>query len=65
MKKLFTSLLVFACLSNFAQNRTNALQTGIDSLFKSYNKPGSPGVAVLIVRDGKIVFEKGYGMANL
>ena len=34
-----------------------------DSMFKSYND--KPGVVVLIVRDGKIAFEKGYGVANL
>ena len=65
MKKLLTSLLVFICFFSLAQNKPDSLQASIDSLFKSYNKPGSPGVAVLIVRDGKVAFEKGYGMANL
>ena len=32
-------------------------------MFNSYND--KPGVAVLIVRDGKMAFEKGYGLANL
>ncbi|GHN00486.1 hypothetical protein WSM22_19750 [Cytophagales bacterium WSM2-2] len=36
----------------------------IDSLFVSYNLQ-TPGVAVAIVKDGKIVFQKGYGMADL
>lgn len=37
----------------------------IDSVFKSYTQPGSPGVAVLVVKDGNVVFKKGYGLANL
>lgn len=36
----------------------------IDSLFSKYNSKTS-GVAVAIVRDGKVIFKKGYGMANL
>ena len=36
----------------------------IDSLFSRYTSQ-TPGVAVAIVKDGKIVFEKGYGMADL
>lgn len=36
----------------------------VDSLFASYNLQ-TPGAAVAIVKDGKIVFQKGYGMADL
>lgn len=36
----------------------------IDSLFASYNWQ-TPGAAVAIVKDGKVVFRKGYGMADL
>lgn len=36
----------------------------VDSLFASYNAQ-TPGVAVAIVKDGKVVFQKGYGMADL
>jgi len=65
MKQFLTLLLAFSGLLCFAQNNPVGLQTGIDSLFSAYNKPGSPGVAVLIVENGKIAFEKGYGIANL
>src|SRR5687767_10386830 len=36
----------------------------VDSLFASYNSH-TPGAAVAIVKDGKVVFRKGYGMADL
>jgi CubicO group peptidase (beta-lactamase class C family) len=36
----------------------------IDSLYASYNSQ-TPGAAVAVVKDGKIVFMKGYGMADL
>ncbi|SFD74939.1 CubicO group peptidase, beta-lactamase class C family [Chitinophaga sp. CF118] len=57
--------LLLSSLSGIAQNTPDSLQTNIDSLFSAYTRPGSPGVAVLIVEKGKVVFEKGYGMANL
>jgi CubicO group peptidase (beta-lactamase class C family) len=37
----------------------------VDSIFAQYDKPGSPGAAVVVVRDGGIVFEKGYGYASI
>ncbi len=36
----------------------------VDSLFASYNRQ-TPGAAVAIVKDGKVVFIKGYGTADL
>jgi len=36
----------------------------VDSLFASYTSQ-TPGAAVAIVKDGKVVFMKGYGMADL
>ena len=29
------------------------------------NKPGSPGLAIAVVKDGKVILERGYGYANL
>jgi len=37
----------------------------IDALFEKYNTADGPGCAVAIIQKGKVVFEKGYGMANL
>jgi CubicO group peptidase (beta-lactamase class C family) len=37
----------------------------VDRLFAQWNKPGSPGAAVAVVRNGEIVFKYGYGLANL
>ncbi|QHS61527.1 serine hydrolase [Chitinophaga agri] len=36
----------------------------VDSMYNSYNSH-TPGAAVAIVKDGKVVFQKGYGMADL
>lgn len=37
----------------------------VDSLFASYNQGTSPGVAVAVVRDGKLLLSKGYGLASI
>jgi CubicO group peptidase (beta-lactamase class C family) len=37
----------------------------IDQLFSPWNKSDSPGCALAIVHNSKIVYQRGYGMANL
>jgi CubicO group peptidase (beta-lactamase class C family) len=43
---------------------TLQLQKKLDSIFSSYNK-SSPGVAVTILQNGKVLAKKAYGMASL
>src|SRR6267378_1222050 len=37
----------------------------VDEVFADLTKAGSPGCALGVYRDGKIVYAKGYGLANL
>ena len=37
----------------------------IDSIFAEWNEPGAPGGAVAVIRDGSVIFSKGYGLAQL
>lgn len=37
----------------------------IDKVFATWNKPDSPGCAVAVYQNGRITYEKGYGMADL
>ncbi|MGD8537819.1 MAG: serine hydrolase domain-containing protein [Candidatus Aminicenantes bacterium] len=58
--------LVFVLLgitSGYAN--TDSLIEKVDKLFVSWNKPDSPGCALGIIRDGKLIYARGYGMANL
>jgi hypothetical protein len=41
-----------------------ALSVRIDKLFAAWNRPDSPGAAVLIVRD-QVLHRRGYGQAQL
>ena len=37
----------------------------IDALFAPWNRPGMPGAVVGVIRDGKVVLTKRYGMADI
>ena len=37
----------------------------VDKLFAQFDKKDSPGCALAVVRDGKIIYKRGYGMADL
>jgi len=37
----------------------------VDMIFKEFNKSDSPGCAVAVIKDGRIVHKNGYGMADL
>jgi CubicO group peptidase (beta-lactamase class C family) len=62
MKKYIWLLLLFP-LNALAQDAV--LEKYIDSLVGPMNKPDVPGTMVLVAQDGKVLFQKAYGMANL
>jgi CubicO group peptidase (beta-lactamase class C family) len=39
--------------------------SAVDALFAEYDRSGSPGCALGVVRDGVLEYGRGYGMANL
>jgi CubicO group peptidase (beta-lactamase class C family) len=47
-----------------ASNPSTVIQN-IDAIFAPLVTPHSPGVAVLVVKDGKELFERGYGVRDL
>ncbi len=59
---LIVFLLVTIVLN--AQKKVDGIEKQIDSLFSGYNS-STPGVAIAVVKDGRIILQKGYGTANL
>ncbi|SKB81472.1 serine hydrolase [Dyadobacter psychrophilus] len=58
------SLLLLQLLSPaFAQS--TKLYARADSLFAEWNKPGSPGAAVGVVHQGKLIYAKGFGESDV
>ncbi len=54
---------LFLMMSNIFSQQIS-FEDEMDSLFSKYEKP-NPGAAVEIVSNGKIIFSKGYGFANI
>lgn len=64
---LFYILLVSLSLSSqeALSQALDPIEQQIDSIFSAYNAPHKPGAAVAVVKNGQLVFAKGYGSANL
>jgi CubicO group peptidase (beta-lactamase class C family) len=76
MTKLFLSTLLILGLGSLAvmqpagavpadQTRTDPISGRVDKLFAQWDKPDSPGCALGVIKDGKLVYAQGYGMADL
>ena len=55
---LFFFIILSQC--TYAQNNNE-----VDALFEQYNTSDVPGIAVSVLKDGRSVYQKGFGMANL
>lgn len=68
MKSGATALIVAATLLAArvqSQVSPDQMSAQVDALFGYLNKSPSPGVAIVVVRDSKVICEKGFGMASL
>jgi CubicO group peptidase (beta-lactamase class C family) len=67
MKRSIGLLLAAACVVLFtpAAFAADPSPAAIDKVFATWDRPDTPGAALAVVRDGKIVYSRGYGMANL
>src|SRR5216684_9118175 len=51
--------------AGYAANSDEKSAAAVDEVFSDLTKPGSPGCALAVYRDGKIIYTKGYGLANI
>jgi len=80
VKKLYLSLAMLVALpSSFpssaiaqASSETNAtssvdssLTSKVDAIFSRWDQNDSPGCALAVIRNGTVIYQRGYGMANL
>jgi CubicO group peptidase (beta-lactamase class C family) len=57
--------LAIAAPALYAANSDEKSASAVDEVFSDLTKPGSPGCALAVYRDGKILYAKGYGLANI
>ncbi|NIN70712.1 MAG: serine hydrolase [Gemmatimonadetes bacterium] len=52
-------------LAQWAEPDSAAIAPRVDSVFSEYDRTDSPGCALGVIRDGELIYARGYGMANL
>lgn len=62
-RKVIFSLIIFLFFLSFlfADEKTD----GVDKLFAQWDKTTTPGCALAIIKDGQVIYKRGYGMAKL
>ena len=59
------AVLVLAPPIALAAGEKTLIDEALDPLFDYWNKAGSPGVAVTVVRDREVLYSRGFGLASL
>jgi CubicO group peptidase (beta-lactamase class C family) len=63
--RIVATVLLLGAPAIFARNSDEKSAAAVDEVFSDLARPGSPGCALSVYRDGKIVYAKGYGLANI
>jgi CubicO group peptidase (beta-lactamase class C family) len=61
-------VVLFMCLLSgwsTAQVADQQLSPQVDEVFSDFQKPGSPGCALGVFRNGQVIYAKGYGLASV
>jgi CubicO group peptidase (beta-lactamase class C family) len=58
-------VLLWSASGAASKNSDEKSAAAVDEVFGDLAKAGSPGCALGVYRDGKIIYAKGYGLANL
>jgi CubicO group peptidase (beta-lactamase class C family) len=53
------------CSAPSASRGQDKATAAVDEVFADFTKAGSPGCAVAVYRNGRIIYAKGYGLANI
>jgi CubicO group peptidase (beta-lactamase class C family) len=63
------ALVSFVSIVSIAQTpqagSQSDLTSRVDQIFTRWDRPDSPGCILGVIKDGKLIYKKGYGMANL
>lgn len=65
MKNVLGVLLLLFLFQNTHAQSNKQIKLAIDSILSRYTNPNEPGASVLVLKNNKIVFKKGYGLSNI
>lgn len=63
MRTIFLLSIIISL--NSCNTKSSSVSAGLDKIFDSVFKANEPGGAVLIAKDGKIIYEKGFGIEDI
>ena len=64
--RIFLFLALVALINSCnTESTSSSLANELDSIFDSVFKAGEPGGAVLVAKDGKVIYEKGFGIEDI
>lgn len=63
--KLVLLIVLSGWISSFSFAADKDMTAKIGAVFKGFQSDDAPGVAVLVIQDGKTIFERGYGVSDL
>jgi len=64
-QKIFYTVFFIFFYQMVSAQLADSLTKRVDAVFAEYDKTNSPGCALAILKDGKIIYERAYGMSNL
>ena len=62
---LFIYGVIFISFASCKSSRMSMKQKSIDDIMSAYQSSDKPGASVLVFKDDKIIFKKGYGVSNV
>src|ERR1700761_16150 len=65
MYKSIAFAFIFLLFFTHSKGQNRQLEENLDSLISKRYEPISPGCAVLIAKNGQVIYEKGFGKADL
>lgn len=70
MKNIYASFIFLLCMLAFNSvnaiqlDENNSFEKSIDSIMVNHTGSDKPGATIGIIKEGKLIFQKGYGMAD-
>lgn len=65
MKTLLSVALTFCFLSCAPYARQSSLSGTIDAIFSDFNQRGTPGASLAVIQNGRVLYSKAYGLADV
>jgi CubicO group peptidase (beta-lactamase class C family) len=62
---LKTGVIILFFLAISVNAAAQSLEKQVDQMLENLYKPGMPGATALIAKDGKVIYRKAFGLANL